>query len=280
MRVTYKDLLEKKNNNCKAVLVTAYDFSIASIVDNCKVDVVLVGDSASMVMLGNPSTLDISVDEMIVFGKAVRRGLKRAYMLMDMPFLSYQPSKRDAIKNCGRVLKETHCDGVKMEGGIVMIDRIKAVIDSGIPVCGHIGMKPQSYKIYGGYPVLGEDSNEAANIIKDGVALEKAGANMIIVENTVDGITEYLSKNLKIPVYSIGSGCDSDGQIVVINDILGMYKKFVPRFAKKYADISKSIEIAVNRYADDVVKKKFPEKSKIPHSGKKDIKNILEKLKS
>jgi len=279
MKVKYRDLLEKKKNKRKAVLVTAYDYSTASAVERCKVDVVLVGDSASMVMMGNRSTLEIGLDEMITFSKGVRKALKTPYMIVDMPFMSYQPSKRDAIRNCGRVMKETRCDAVKMEGGREMADRIKAVIDSGIPVCGHIGMKPQSFKKYGGYPVMGFADDEALSIIDDGRVLQSAGAEMIIVENVVENVTEYLAESLSIPVYSIGSGTGSDGQIVVINDILGLYTDFTPKFIKRYADISKEIERAVNAYADDVVNSKFPQKSKVPRLSSKDFKEIMKKNK-
>ncbi|HAV91888.1 TPA: 3-methyl-2-oxobutanoate hydroxymethyltransferase [candidate division WOR-3 bacterium] len=278
MKIKYKDLLEKKKNNRKAVLVTAYDYSMAKVLEKCRVDAVLVGDSASMVMLGNNSTLEISLDEMIVFSKGVRKGLKTPYLIVDMPFMSYQPSRRDAIKNCGRVMKETRCDAVKMEGGRELIDRIKAVIDSGIPVCGHIGMKPQSFKKYGGYPIMGYNEEEALSIIRDGIALEKAGAEMIIIESTVDLVTKYLKENLSIPVYSIGSGRESDGQIVVVNDIIGFYSDFVPRFINVYENISGRIENAVNRFSADVEKGRFPQDKKIPKMSKEEFKKIIKNL--
>ena len=278
MKIKYKDLLEKKKNNRKAVLVTAYDYSMAKVLEKCRVDAVLVGDSASMVMLGNNSTLEISLDEMIVFSKGVRKGLKTPYFIVDMPFMSYQPSKRDAIKNCGRVMKETRCDAVKMEGGRELIDRIKAVIDTGIPVCGHIGMKPQSFKKYGGYPVMGYTEEEALSIIRDGIALEKAGAEMIIIESTVDLVTKYLRENLSIPVYSIGSGRESDGQIVVVNDIIGFYADFVPRFINVYENISGKIENAVNKFSSDVEKGRFPQDKKIPKISKEEFKKIIKNL--
>jgi len=278
MKIKYKDLLEKKKNNHKAVLVTAYDYSMASVLEKCRIDAVLVGDSASMVMLGNKSTLEITLDEMIIFSKGVRKGIKTPYMIVDMPFMSYQPSKRDAIKNCGKVMKETKCDAVKMEGGIELIDRIKAVIDCGIPVCGHIGMKPQSYRKYGGYPVMGYTEEEMLSIIRDGIELEKAGAEMIIIENTVNLVTEYLKKNLRIPVYSIGSGRESDGQIVVVNDILGFYSDFVPKFIKKYCNISNKIEKAVNRFSDDISREKFPQNNKIPKISKVAFEKAIKKL--
>lgn len=278
-KITYKILLEKKNNGQKAVLVTAYDYSIASIVNNSSIDIVLIGDSASMVMMGNSSTLDITLDEMIVFGKSVRKAIKKQYLIFDMPFLTYQVSKSMAIKNCGRALKETKVDAVKMEGGCEIIDRIKAVIDAGIPVCGHIGLQPQSYKKYGGYPVLGNDQEEILKIVKDGYELQKAGVLMLIVENTTDLVVKYLKENLKIPVYSIGSGTESDGQIVVINDIIGLYSKFTPRFITKYEDISKRIEMALERYASDVRNSRFPKKNKIPTVDKKIFLKSIEKIR-
>lgn len=263
--VHLRDLKKKKNNNQKAVLITAYDYSSARIVDNCNVDCVLMGDSSAMVMLGYKSTIEISLDEIIMLSKAVRRGLTRPYFIVDMPFLSYQPSSEEAIKNCGRVLRETGCDCVKMEGDIDFLEIIGNVIKTGIPVCGHVGMTPQKYKMYNGYPVRGKNSKEARRIIESSIALEKAGIAMLIIENVPAEITSYISRKLKIPVYSIGSGTDSDGQIIVYHDILGLFPDFTPPFVKQYARIASDIEKAVNRYADDVVKIKFPQQNKITH---------------
>ncbi len=274
MKVNLKDLYKKKQNNQKAVLITAYDYSSAKIIDNCDIDIVLTGDSAAMVMLGYKTTLEISLDEMIMLARSVRRGIKKSYFIVDMPFMSYQISKRDARKNCGKVLKKTQCDCVKMEGGLEIIDIIKSVIDIGIPVCGHIGMQPQKYKLYNGYPVMGKTAKDAEEIIKTGFALEQVGANMLIIENVTSEVSKFLSENLKIPVYTIGSGTESDGQIIVYHDILGLYPDFKPRFIKQYENLQKRISIAINKYAIDVRNSNFPQKKTIPHLSKDEIKKL------
>jgi len=272
----YKKLIKKKKNNQKAVLITAYDYAAAKIIDDCDVDAVLMGDSAAMVALGYESTIEISLDEIVMLGKAVRRGLTKPYYIVDMPFLSYQPSREEAIKNCGRVLRETKCDSVKMEGGSEYLDIIKAVIDTGIPVCGHVGMTPQRYKVYNGYPVKGQSHEEAVGIIKDAIELEKAGISMLIIENVPDRISSYITETLRVPVYSIGCGTETDGQIIVYHDILEMFEGFKPRFVKIYGHISKNIKKAVSNYAGDVRHGKFPQKKSIPHLKETEKKKIRE----
>jgi len=279
MSVKLRDLIKKKENNQKAVLITAYDFSSAAILDKCQIDVVLVGDSASMVIFGHASTLDISLDEMIMLSKGVRRGITNPYMIVDMPFMSYQPSNRDAVKNCGKVLVETHCNAVKMEGGRDYISRISSVVKAGIPVCGHIGMRPQMYKQYEGYPVKGLKADEAEDIVKDAIALQKAGICMLIIENVPDELSSIITKLLKIPVYSIGSGSHTDGQVIVFHDILGLYTRFKPRFIRLYEHLAKRIEIAVNKYSTDVQSGVFPVKSKVPHMEKKELQDLISRLK-
>lgn len=278
MSTKLKDLVLKKQNNQKAVLITAYDFSSAAVIDKCGVDAVLVGDSASMVVFGHSTTLDITLDEIIMLAKGVRRGTTNSYLIVDMPFLSYQPSNRDAVKNCGRVLVETHCNAVKMEGGRDYLARISAVIKAGIPVCGHIGMRPQMSKIYGGFPVKGLTADDAYEIVEDAIALEKAGIAMLIIENVPDEISSLITKMLKIPVYSIGSGTGTDGQIIVFHDILGLYTKFKPRFVKLYEHLALRIEKAVKAYASDVKLLKFPQKSKTPHMEKGEYKKLMSRL--
>ncbi len=264
-KIRLKDLKRKKKNNEKAVLITAYDYSTARIIDKCNVDIVLMGDSAAMVMLGYESTIEISLDEIIMLSKAVRRGLTNPYFIVDMPFLSYQPSEEEAIKNCGKILKETKCDCVKMEGDLDFVKIIRSVINVGIPVCGHIGMTPQKYKLYNGYPIKGKTAKEAKIIIESAIALEKAGIVMLIIENTPDEISSYITKILKIPVYTIGSGINCDGQIIVYHDILDLFEDFKPRFIKIYDHIGERIKKAINKYSLDVQQGKFPQKSKTPH---------------
>ena len=276
MKIKLRDLYIKKKKHKKAVLITAYDYSSAKIINNCKIDAVLVGDSAAMVMFGYKSTIEVSLDEIIILAKAVNRGLTNPYFIVDMPFMSYQSSIRDAKKNCGRVLKETLCDCIKIEGGLEIYDIIKSVIDIGIPVCGHIGMQPQKYKTYNGYPIMGKKVKDAKEIIETGIKLAKAGIKMLIIENVTDEVSKYLTKVLNIPVYTIGSGVDSDGQIIVYHDILGLYPDFKPRFIKQYENLEKKIIKAINNYANDVVNKKFPLKKSIPYM----LKTELSKLKS
>lgn len=278
MSTKLRDLVLKKQNNQKAVLITAYDFSSASVIDKCGVDAVLVGDSASMVVFGHSTTLDITLDEIIMLAKGVRRGTTNAYMIVDMPFMSYQPSDRDAVKNCGRVLVETHCNAVKMEGGRDYLSRISSVIRAGIPVCGHIGMRPQMSKLYEGFPIKGLNADEAEEIMKDALALQSAGIAMLIIENVPDEISSLITKMLKIPVYSIGSGTGTDGQIIVFHDILGLYTKFKPRFIKLYEHLAQRIEKAVKSYASDVRMQKFPQKSKTPHMEKGEYKKLISRI--
>lgn len=278
-KVRLKDLYNKKKNNEKAVLITAYDFSSAKTIDECDVDIILMGDSAAMVMLGYQSTIEVTLDEIIVLSKAVRRGVSRAYYIVDMPFLSYQPSAEDAIRNCGRVLKETGCDSVKMEGGLEHIDIIRAVMDCGIPVCGHLGMLPQRYRDYGGYPVIGKDAEHAEYIIKSAEALQETGIKMLIVESIPSEITKYLRETLHIPVYAIGSGTDADGQIIVLHDILGAYPVFKPRFIKQYDNFIERMSKAVNAYAKDVKAGHFPPRKSIPKMNPGEFKKLSKKIK-
>ena len=278
-KVHLRDLYNKKKNNQKAVLITAYDFSSAKVIDQCDVDIVLMGDSAGMVMLGYESTIEMTLDEIIMLAKAVRRGLERAYYIVDMPFLSYQPSAEAAIRSCGTVLKETGCDCVKMEGGLEHLDIIKSVIDCGIPVCGHVGMMPQRNRDYDGYPVRGKTAEQAEYIIKSSQALQEIGAKMLIIESVPEQISSYLKKNLKIPVYTIGSGTDSDGQIIVLHDILGAYPVFKPRFIKQYDDFIERMSKAVNAYAKDVKAGNFPPKKSIPKMDAEEFKKLSKKIK-
>ncbi len=256
-RVTTKTLLEMKKNGEKITMLTAYDYTSALIVDGAGVDVILVGDSLGMVMLGYDSTIPVTMDEMIHHTKAVVRARKRAMVVFDMPFLSYQSSIRDAILNAGRALKETGCDAVKIEGGKEQEDTIKAVVDAGIPVCGHIGLQPQSVNVYGGYVLRGK-GEERERLIEDARAVERAGAFAVVLEKIPSDLAEEITKILSIPTIGIGAGKHCDGQVLVFHDMVGMFDKFKPKFVKRYAEVGKEMRSAVESYVSEVKNGVFP----------------------
>ncbi len=243
-----------KKNNKKAVLVTAYSFPIASIADNADIDIILVGDSAAMTMMGFEDTLSITMDEMIVFSKSVSRAVKKAIVIGDMPFLSYA-TPEDAVKNSIRFIKEANVDGIKMEGGSEIVDIVKILTKGGVPVMGHIGLLPQRGRITG---YAQRKGNIKEHLLEDAIALKEAGVFSIIIESVDKNITKYIWENIDIPIYCIGSGPYCDGQILVIDDIIGLYPS-PPPFAKKYANIREEIEKAIYLYREDVKKGKFPQ---------------------
>ncbi len=259
-RVQIPHLLEKKKKGEKAVLLTAYDAITAEIEDKAGIDVILVGDSVGMTVLGYRTTLPVTVDEMLIFCKAVRSRVKHALVIADMPFLSYQVSVEEAIRNAGRFLKEADCDGVKIEGGEEMLDVIKNLVRVGIPVMGHIGMTPQWIKAFGGYKVRGRTEKERQKLLRDAKLLEEAGVFSIILECVLPDIAKEISESLEIPVYGIGSGPYCDGQILVVTDILGLFKEFVPKYVKQYENLYDKIFAAVKRYIEDVKTGRYPSK--------------------
>ena len=259
-KITITDLLNKKKSKQPITMLTAYDFPLASIIDQAGIDMILVGDSVGMVVLGYENTLPVTMDDMIHHCKAVARGTKYAFLVGDMPFMSYQSSSEEAIKNAGRFIKEGNCEAVKLEGGIEVIDQIKAIVKAGIPVMSHIGLTPQSAAQLGGFKVQGKTSNSAKKIIDDAVALEKAGCFGIVLECIPDKISEVITSKVKIPTIGIGAGIHCDGQVLVTHDMLGLYKKFTLKFVKKYVDIYAQIKKAVEQYKEEVEEKKFPSK--------------------
>ncbi|WP_456396339.1 3-methyl-2-oxobutanoate hydroxymethyltransferase [Desulfurobacterium sp.] len=256
-KVTTKTLLEMKRKGEKITMLTAYDYTSALIVDSAGIDIILVGDSLGMVMLGYDSTIPVTMEEMIHHTKAVVRARKRAMVIFDMPFLSYQSGKRDAILNAGRALKETGCDAVKIEGGVEQEDTIKALVDAGIPVCGHIGLQPQSVNVYGGYVLRGE-GDEREKLIEDARAVERAGAFAVVLEKVPSDLAEEITKVLSIPTIGIGAGKNCDGQVLVFHDMIGMFDKFKPKFVKRYAEVGKEIKNAVETYVSEVRNGVFP----------------------
>ncbi|WP_332457134.1 3-methyl-2-oxobutanoate hydroxymethyltransferase [Petrimonas sp.] len=257
-KFTVKSFQEAKDNNRKISMLTAYDYSMAKIVDAAGIDSVLVGDSLGMVFQGNESTLPVTLDEMIYHTKAVVRGVKNALVVADMPFLSYHVSKEEAVRNAGRMIKEGGAEAVKMEGGSLFSETIKAVVDAQIPVMGHIGLTPQSVNAFGGFKVQGKDEQSAKRIWEDAKLLEEAGVFAITLECIPDKLAQLITKSLRIPTIGIGAGKSCDGQVLVINDMLGMFSDFVPRFVKQYAKLNTEITAAVQDYITEVREGDFP----------------------
>jgi 3-methyl-2-oxobutanoate hydroxymethyltransferase len=257
-KFTVKSFQEAKDNNRKISMLTAYDYSMAKIVDVAGIDSVLVGDSLGMVFQGNESTLPVTLDEIIYHTKAVVRGVKNALVVADMPFLSYHVSKEEAVRNAGRMIKEGGAEAVKMEGGTLFSETIKAVVDAQIPVMGHIGLTPQSVNAFGGFKVQGKDEQSAKRIWEDAKLLEEAGVFAITLECIPDKLAQLITKSLRIPTIGIGAGKSCDGQVLVINDMLGMFSDFVPRFVKQYAKLNTEITAAVQHYIAEVREGDFP----------------------
>ena len=257
-KVTITDLQEKKRDGRRITMLTAYDCPTARLIDDAGIDSILVGDSLGMVVLGYDSTVPVTMDEMLHHCRAVRRGSQYAYLIGDMPFLSYQTDRAEAIRNAGRFLKESGMDAVKLEGGREMADTVRAIGAAGITVVGHIGLTPQSASKLGGYRVQGKTAADAQRLLDDALALQDAGAVMIVLEMVPDRVAERISKALRIPTIGIGAGVGCDGQVLVLHDLLGMFDRFTQRFVKKYAELFPEMERALTAYRDDVAARLFP----------------------
>jgi 3-methyl-2-oxobutanoate hydroxymethyltransferase len=257
-RVTTHRLIEMKKRGEKISMLTAYDFTMASIIDKAGIDVILVGDSASNVMCGNATTLPMTLDQMIFMATSVVRGVKRALVVIDMPFGSYQGNSREAITSAIRVMKETHGDCLKMEGGEEVIESIKRVLSAGIPVMGHLGLMPQSINKYGSYAVRAQDDDEAEKLIRDAHLLEEVGCFALVLEKIPAKLAAKVASELTIPVIGIGAGGKVDGQVLVVHDMLGLNNEFSPRFLRKYANLEAIMKEAVGHYVDDVKSGDFP----------------------
>ncbi|WP_457679838.1 3-methyl-2-oxobutanoate hydroxymethyltransferase [Thermovibrio sp.] len=258
MKITVSDFLRKKREGKKIVMLTAYDYLTAKIVDGGGVDAILVGDSLAMVVLGYQSTLQVSMEEMLHHAKAVVRGAERAMVVFDMPFLSYQTGKRDAVLNAGRALKEAGCTAVKVEGGVEVAETIKALVDAGIPVMGHVGLQPQSVNLYGGYKLRGREKEEREKILKDAKAVEEAGAFAIVLEKIPKELAREITESLSIPTIGIGAGPYCDGQVLVFHDMVGLFTDFKPKFVKRYRELGKEAKEAVEEFVREVKEGKFP----------------------
>ena len=260
--VTTRRLLDMKQVGEKISVLTAYDYTTARILDRAGVDVLLVGDSASNVFSGHSTTLPITIDEMIYHAKAVVRGVKdesnRAMVVTDMPFMSYQLSGEEALRNAGKIMKEHGCDALKLEGGMTIADTVKRITDVGIPVMGHLGLMPQSIYKYGSYRVRAQEEREAEQLLEDAKIIEEAGAFAIVLEKIPSALAVEVTRSLTIPTIGIGAGVACDGQVLVINDILGLNREFHPRFVRQYADLNTAIEDAARQYVEDVRQTNFP----------------------
>ncbi|MTI49336.1 MAG: 3-methyl-2-oxobutanoate hydroxymethyltransferase [Firmicutes bacterium] len=259
-KFTVSSFLKAKKENDKISMLTAYDYSTAKVLDDAGVDSILVGDSLSMVMLGYENTLQVTMDDMIHHCKAVSRGTKNAMVIGDMPFLSYHVSVEESVRNAGRLIQEGNVHAVKLEGGSNIIDNVRAIIKAQIPVIGHLGLTPQSVNMFGGFKVQGKNEQKAKQIIEDALLLQEAGVFAIVLECVPEKLSKIITEKLTIPTIGIGAGKYCDGQVLVVQDMLGMYKNFTPKFVKQYANLSESIEGAVKGYIDEIKKGDFPAK--------------------
>ncbi len=257
-KITIPALHAKKQRGEPISMITAYDYPGALAVDEAGIDLILVGDSLGMVVLGYESTVPVTMDEMISHTAAVKRGTKYAHIVGDMPFMAYQVDVKDAVRNAGRFLKEAGADSVKLEGGAEMAPTVKAIVNAGIAVMGHIGLTPQSASKLGGYRIQGKTRSGARKLLDDALALQNAGAYAIVLETTPARVSEFVSKQLTIPTIGIGAGAGCDGQVLVFHDLLGYFDRFSPRHNKRYANIKPIIVDAVKQYVNEVTSRAFP----------------------
>lgn len=257
-KVTTHRLFEMKQRGEKISMLTAYDYSMAAIIDQAGIDVILVGDSASNVMAGNVTTLPMTLDQMIYHGKSVVRGVNRALVVVDMPFGTYQGNSKEALASAIRIMKETHADCIKLEGGSEVRESIERILCAGIPVMGHLGLTPQSINKFGTYAVRAREEAEAQKLIEDAHLLEELGCFALVLEKIPADLATRVAQELTIPIIGIGAGGGVDGQVLVMHDMLGINKNFSPRFLRRYADLNTIITSAVQNYIDDVKNRDFP----------------------
>lgn len=258
MKNTVSTFKEQKANGDKITMLTAYDYSTAKLVDSSGINGILVGDSLGMVMLGYEDTLSVTMEDMIYHTAAVCRGAKNALVVGDMPFMSYQVSVEEAVRNAGRLMKEGRCQAVKLEGGAAVCPQIKAITQASIPVMAHIGLTPQSVNAFGGFKVQGKSEDAARKLIEEAKAVEEAGAFSIVLECVPAKLAELISKSVNIPTIGIGAGAGCDGQILVYQDMLGMFSDFTPKFVKKYAEIGDVMKAAFEKYIEETKDGSFP----------------------
>ncbi len=257
-KITVPEIIQKKRRGDKITCLTAYDYSFARILDESGIDILLVGDSLGCVVQGHPNTLPVTIDDMIYHTRAVARGRKRALLVGDMPFLSYQVSAAEALRNAGRLLQEAGAEAVKLEGGVAQRETIEAITRVGIPVMGHIGLTPQSVHAFGGYKVQGKEKETRNRILNDARAVEEAGAFAVVLEGMPADLAGEITTELAIPTIGIGAGAACDGQVLVIHDMLGLFDDFTPKFVKRYAELKQEIAAAVTAFIREVGERKFP----------------------
>jgi len=258
-KITVLDFKRKKDAGEKITMLTAYDYPLARIIDSSGIDAVLVGDSLGMVALGYESTLKVTMGDMIHHAKAVKNGIERSFLIGDMPFMSYQADDADAVRNAGRFVREAGCEAVKIEGGKEIKPRIEAIVGSGIPVLGHIGLMPQSINKTGGYKIQGKDQVSANRLIEDAKTVEKAGCFAVVLECVPKELAKKITARLSIPTIGIGAGVFCDGQVLVTSDIIGYFDKFTPKFAKQYTNITPVVKNAIESFRKETTSGVFPD---------------------
>ena len=273
-KVTPVDVQAMKKQGKRITMLTAYDYPMALLEDRAGIDIILVGDSLAMTVLGYENTLPVTMDEMIHHTKAVARGAKYPLILGDMPFMSYNTSEREAVFNAGRFMKEAGADAVKLEGGASVKEIVRAIVKGGIPVMGHIGLTPQTISMLGGFKVQGKDAQAAQKIIDDALSLEEAGAFSVLLEAVPAPIAKKVTERLTVPTIGIGAGVHCDGQVLVVHDMLGLFDRFTPKFAKKYVNLSEVILKALESYRDEVQKGEFPTDQHSFHIDEKELSKI------
>ena len=278
-KVSINDLYRKKAEGEKVSWLTCYDFPTAQFQEAAGIEMILVGDSMGMCVYGYQNTVPVTMDQCIVHADAVRRGAPTAFVMGDMPFMSYQESDQVAVANAGRFLKEANVDAIKLEGGIRTVSRIRAIVDAGIVVCGHIGLTPQSSGQLGGHLAQGRTADSAELVIKDALAVQEAGAHLLLLEAVPPELSSFVTRKLRIPVYGIGAGPDTDGQLLIVSDVVGQFQAFTPKFVKKYCDVAQVYIEAFNAHIKDVKAKAFPEDQHCYHLIKGEEENFAEMLK-
>ncbi|MDH3486789.1 MAG: 3-methyl-2-oxobutanoate hydroxymethyltransferase [Nitrosopumilus sp.] len=273
------DILKMKKEKKKISVITSYDYTLASLCDKAGIDVLLVGDSGGMVMLGYENTIPVTMDQMCMFTEAVSRARKNALLVSDLPFMSYQASIEDAINNSGKLIK-AGADAVKLEGGSIMAETINAIVDVGIPVMGHIGLQPQTTILSQGYKVQGKTKDTAMKLIEDAKELEEAGVFSIVLEMVSHEVAEIISQTVNVPIIGIGSGVGCDGQVLVVQDLLGMYDKIKPKFAKRYMHLSEDIVKSLKDYKNDVISGTFPAEENWFSMEEGELKKLREQIDS
>jgi len=258
VKITTQTVVEMKSKGEKISMLTAYDFTMAQIIDQAGIEVILVGDSASNVMAGHETTVPMTLDQMIYHTSCVVRGVDRALVIADLPFMSYQVTTKEALKSAGRMMKEAGAHAVKLEGGKSIVDTVRRIVDAGIPVMGHLGLTPQSIYKFGTYKVRATENQEAEELIRDAKLLEEAGCFSLVLEKIPADLAAKVTEELSIPTIGIGAGPECDGQVLVIHDMLGLNKEFNPRFLRRYADLNSEMTNAVQNYIKDVKSRDFP----------------------